>query len=72
MLADVTSRISDTKINIRKVEATAHEDQHGHISVTMDIRDLKHLQRLIKVVRAVPGVLNVERVLRQQQAFVRP
>ena len=66
MLADVTARISGTKINIRKVEASAHEDQHGHISVTMDIKDLKHLQRVIKVVRAVPGVLNVERVLRQQ------
>tara|TARA_B100000029_G_scaffold501527_1_gene575152 strand:+ start:1881 stop:4046 length:2166 start_codon:yes stop_codon:yes gene_type:complete len=66
MLADVTSRISDTKINIRKVEATVHEHQHGHISVTIDIRDLKHLQRVIKVVRAVPGVLNVERVLKQQ------
>ena len=66
VLADVTSRISATKINIRKVEATTHEDQYGHISVTMDISDLKHLQRVIKVVRAVPGVLNVERVLRQQ------
>ena len=66
MLADVTSRISNAKINIRKVEATAHEDQHGHISVTIGITDLKHLQRVIKVVRAVPGVLNVERVLRQQ------
>ena len=66
MLADVTSRIADTKINILKVEASAHEDQHGHISVTLDIADLKHLQRVIKVVRAVPGVLNVERVLRQQ------
>ncbi len=66
MLADVTSRISNAKINIKKVEATAHEDQHGHISVTIGITDLKHLQRVIKVVRAVPGVLNVERVLRQQ------
>ena len=66
MLADVTSRISDTKINIRKVEASANENQHGRISVTMDINDLKHLQRVIKVVRAVPGVLDVERVLRQQ------
>jgi len=66
MLADVTSRISNAKISIRKVEAIAHEDQHGHISVTIGITDLKHLQRVIKVVRAVPGVLNVERVLRQQ------
>ena len=66
MLADVTSRIAETRIDIRKVEASSGEDEHGHISVTMDILDLKHLQRAIKVVRAVPGVLNVERVLRQQ------
>ena len=66
MLADVTARIADTKINIRKVDATANEDHHGRISVTMDISDLKHLQRAIKVVRAVPGVLDVERVLRKQ------
>ena len=65
MLADVTSRIADRKINIRKVEATTNEAQHGRISVTMEINDLKHLQRVIKVVRAVPGVLEVERVLRQ-------
>ena len=64
ILADVTSRIADIKINMSKVEATTNENQHGRISVTMDINDLKHLQRVIKVVRAVPGVLDVERVMR--------
>ena len=64
ILADVTSRIADIKINMSKVEATTNENQHGRISVTMDINDLKHLQRVIKVVRAVPGVLHVERVMR--------
>ena len=66
MLADVTSRISDTKINIRKVETSTREDEHAYISVTMDIDDLKHLQRVIKVLRAVSGVRDVERVLRQR------
>ena len=66
MLADVTSRIADRKINIRKVEATTNEGQYGRISVTMEINDLKHLRRVIKVVRAVPGVVAVERVQRQQ------
>ncbi len=66
MLADVTSRIADSKINIRKVEATTNEGQYGRISVTMEINDLKHLRRVIKVVRAVPGVVAVERVQRQQ------
>ena len=64
ILADVTSRIANVDVNMQKVEATTNENQHGQISVTMDIRDLKHLQRVIKVVRAVPGVLDVERVMR--------
>ena len=65
ILADVTSRIADVDINVRKVEATASDDKHGRISVTLDIKDLKHLQRVIKLVIGVPGVLDVERVLRQ-------
>ena len=64
ILADITSKISKVKINMRKVEAITNEDRHGQISVTMEIFDLKHLQRVIKVVLAVPGVLDVERVLR--------
>ena len=65
ILADVTSRIADIKINVRKVEAISSDDNHGQISVTLDIADLKHLQRVVKVVTSVPGVLDVERVLRQ-------
>ncbi|MCY4073826.1 MAG: bifunctional (p)ppGpp synthetase/guanosine-3',5'-bis(diphosphate) 3'-pyrophosphohydrolase [Acidobacteria bacterium] len=64
MLADVTTRISENT-NIRRVEADVNEIRRGRISVTMDVDDLKHLQRVIKDVRAVPGVIDVERVLRQ-------
>ncbi len=65
ILADVTSRIAGVDINMQKVEAISSDDQHGRISVTLDIKDLKHLQRVIKLVTGVPGVLDVERVLRQ-------
>ena len=64
ILADVTGAIANVNINMRKVEASTNEEQHGRISVTMDISDLKHLQRVSKVVRAVPGVVDVERVMR--------
>ena len=64
ILADITAAIADVDINMRKVEASANEDHQGRIIVTMDISDLKHLQRVSKVVRAVPGVLEVERVMR--------
>ncbi len=65
ILADVTSRIADININVRKVEAISSGDSHGRISMTLDINDLKHLQRVVKAVTGVPGVLDVERVLRQ-------
>ena len=65
ILADVTSRIADIDINVRKVEAISRSDSHGRISLTLDIKDLKHLQRVIKAVTGVPGVLDVERVLRE-------
>ena len=64
ILADVTSTIADIKINVRKVEASSSGDNHGRISITFDITDLKHLERVTKAVTAVPGVLDVERVLR--------
>ena len=65
ILADVTSRIADIDINVRKVEAISRDDSHGRISMTLDIKDLKHLRRVIKAVTGVPGVLDVERVLRE-------
>ena len=64
ILADVTGAIANVNINMRKVEASTNEDQRGRISITMDITDLKHLQRVSKVVRAVPGVVDVERMMR--------
>ena len=63
ILADVTSKIAGLKTNVLKVEATS-SDHHGRISVTMEIDDLKHLQRVIKVIRGVTGVLEVERLMK--------
>ena len=68
MLADVTARIAEKNTNIRRVEADVNDSLRGRISVTMDVDDLKHLQRVIRDVRGVPGVIDVERVLRQPAA----
>ncbi len=63
ILADVTTKIAGLKTNMLKVEATSG-DHHGRIVVTMEIADLKHLQRITKVIRGVPGVVEVERMMR--------
>jgi len=60
MLAELSRRISDINTNITNVEARTG-DQRGRIEVTVEIKDMKHLEQVIKSVRGVDGVLNVVR-----------
>jgi GTP pyrophosphokinase len=60
ILADVSSKIADINTNITNVEAHT-EDDRGRIDMTLEISDLKHLQKVIKSLRGVEGVLDVER-----------
>src|SRR5579872_1324843 len=61
MLKQITSVISDTKTNIRNVEARTYNGQ-GNIDVILDIADLKHLENIITGVRKIPGVHDVQRL----------
>jgi GTP pyrophosphokinase len=63
MLKQITAVISDTKTNIRNVEARTNNGQ-GNIDVIMDIIDLKHLENIINGVRKIPGVHDVQRLQR--------
>ena len=63
ILADVSSRIARIDTNIKDVEASSMEDQQALISVTVEIRDLRHLERVFKSLRKVTGVLDVERTI---------
>jgi GTP pyrophosphokinase len=60
ILADVSSKIAGINTNIRNVEATV-DDQIGRIDMTVEISDVKHLQKVIKSLRSVTGVVDVER-----------
>jgi GTP pyrophosphokinase len=61
MLKQITAVISDTKTNIRNVEARTSNGQ-GNIDVILDIADLKHLENIISGVRKIPGVYDVQRL----------
>jgi guanosine-3',5'-bis(diphosphate) 3'-pyrophosphohydrolase len=63
ILADVSSKIADINTNIRNVEAKV-DDQMGRIDMTVEISDVKHLQKVIKSLRSVDGVVDVERASR--------
>jgi GTP pyrophosphokinase len=61
LLAAVSARIADINTNIKNMEAHTDEDKHARIDVTVEISDLKHLEKVMKSLRAVPGVLDVGR-----------
>jgi GTP pyrophosphokinase len=61
LLAAVSAKIADINTNIRNMEAHTGDDRHARIDVTVEISDLKHLERVIKSLRGIDGVLDVER-----------
>ena len=64
ILADLSSRITEINTNIRDIEATTDAEHHGLIRMTVEINDLKHLQLVIKSIKKIEGVLDVERAAR--------
>jgi GTP diphosphokinase / guanosine-3',5'-bis(diphosphate) 3'-diphosphatase len=64
ILADVSSKVADINTNITSVEATTDEDHHGRIDMTVEINDLKHLEKVMKSLKSVVGVLGVARTVR--------
>jgi GTP pyrophosphokinase len=65
LLAAVSAKIADINTNITNLEArTGDDDQHARIDVTIEISDLKHLEKVIKSLRGVNGVRDVMRAAR--------
>jgi len=56
MLAEITSTISDIKTNIKNIEAQSFDDHQGMIHVTIEISDLKHLERAVNSIKKIKGV----------------
>ncbi|HEX8474792.1 MAG TPA: bifunctional (p)ppGpp synthetase/guanosine-3',5'-bis(diphosphate) 3'-pyrophosphohydrolase [Pyrinomonadaceae bacterium] len=62
MIAGITGAISDMKTGIRDARATVAPDNRGRIEVTVEVFDVKHLDKVIRAIGKVPGVLDVERI----------
>jgi GTP pyrophosphokinase len=62
VLAEISAKIAGINTNITNVEAHVPPENHeGRIDMTVEIADLKHLEKVIKSLRGVTGVLAVER-----------
>jgi GTP pyrophosphokinase len=60
ILAELSAKIAGINTNITNLEATTG-DARGRIEMTVEIQDMKHLEKVIKSIRGVEGVLQVER-----------
>src|SRR2546428_3062204 len=60
MLAEIAAAISDVKANILNVEART-ADERGTIEITVEIPDMKHLERVIASIKKIDGVYDVTR-----------
>jgi GTP pyrophosphokinase len=69
MLAKVVSTIANLKTNIRNFEART-ENGRGTLALSVEVQDLRQLERVIRAVSDLDGVLTVQRryMSRQQQA----
>jgi guanosine-3',5'-bis(diphosphate) 3'-pyrophosphohydrolase len=67
MLADIAAVISDVNSNILNVEAHT-DDERGRIEITVEIPDMKHLERVIAFIKKIDGVYDVSRSTRSANA----
>lgn len=62
LLANVSSSISAAEANITHAEAITGDDKQATLNFTIDIKDVEHLNRIIKNIEVISGVLDVKRV----------
>jgi len=63
-LADITSAVSNLKTNIRESRSSTTDEGRALVELTVDINDVKHLQKVIQVLKSINGIQDVERVSR--------
>jgi len=64
ILAEITSAVSNLKTNIRESRSSTSEGGKGTVDLTVEINDVKHLQKIIKVLKGIRGIEDVARVSR--------
>ncbi len=62
MLNELTSILTGDKTNISSLEARADGGRDAVIEMTIEIQNMKHLERILVAMRRIPGVRDVERI----------
>ena len=61
LLAAMTTAVSDKGGDIRRAEARTYDDRPGTVDLVVRVRDLDHLNTLVRSVKDVSGVARVDR-----------
>ncbi len=61
LLAAITTLLAGLNTDIRTAEAKTFDDSTASIDLTLRVQDLKHLERVVKAIRGISGVIDIER-----------
>ncbi len=61
LLNDITTVITEAKVNITSINARSNEDMLAYINLSLEISSLEHMKDIINRLEAIEGVLNVTR-----------
>jgi GTP pyrophosphokinase len=62
VLAKLTTVIAEQKGNITKAEVVTFPDKKGQIKLTVNIRDIGHLENIVAKISGIKEIFSVERV----------
>jgi guanosine-3',5'-bis(diphosphate) 3'-pyrophosphohydrolase len=62
IIVDMTRAIASIDTNLRDLHTAIDEQGHTNLFITAEIFDFHHLEKLTKVLKAVKGVLDLERI----------
>ena len=61
LLRDISSLLTDEKVNILYVQTTTNDDRTVHLYVTIEVEDVGQLSRILNKIESVPAVDEVRR-----------
>lgn len=62
LLADITNRISDSKISLSALNASTNREKISTVNIVLEIHDIEELNRLMERFRRIKNVIEVYRV----------
>jgi GTP pyrophosphokinase len=68
VLANVSAAITNAEANITRAEITTREDRKAQLDFIVEIQNTAHLDRVLKAIERIDGVLQARRVRTWQEA----